>query len=338
MEQLEGRRRGVEIEAEAGPAEVAPAHAPRLRRLATRRVAAAAGGAAVVVALALATPWGSAWSRALLARLYGRSVYRADWQATELVEPPPPWIKSGRAGLLASVAAQAGLPVRPSVVDLDLDEVRRAFEHHPWVAEVLRVERSFPNRLRVRLRYRRPAAVVALGGPGGTVLDAEGVVLPAEDCERSACGFLPTIQGLPDRLDARAGIPLKVGGSDDAPPHRDPIVEAAARLAATLASHGARPDATDPPADLTRVLVNGPELWASSANPARLRWVLWAHVPADATEPPPDDPSKWDRLRSWFSLHGPDALHDPDFLEFHDGQPLFRRGRRLDSSSPQARP
>jgi hypothetical protein len=333
MESLEGRRQRVEIEAEAGPAP----GVTTVRRLATRRVALAAAGAVAVVGLGLATPWGSAWSRAVLARLYGRAIYRADWQGTELVEPPPPWIKSGKAGLLVSVATQAGLPTRPSVVELDLDEVRRGFEHHPWVAEVVRVERSFPNRLRVRLRYRKPAVVVALDGPGVIVLDAEGVVLPDDDCDRAACGFLPTIKGLPGRFDARAGIPLKIGGTDDAPAHRDPIVEAAARLASTLAAHGARPDATDPPADLTRVLVNGRELWASSADPANLHWVLWAHVPADATEPPADDPSRWGLLRSWFSDH-PDTLHDPDFLEFRDGRPTLRRGRRVDASSPKARP
>ncbi len=75
-------------------------------------------------------------------------------------------------------------------------EIAEAYLACPWVAAVERVEKCFPNQLRVELTLREPVAFVRLPG-GFHTIDAEGFVLPIEyGAWDHARRPLPAIQGV----------------------------------------------------------------------------------------------------------------------------------------------
>jgi len=75
-------------------------------------------------------------------------------------------------------------------------EVADVYLACPWVASVERIEKRFPNQLRVELTLREPVAFIRLPG-GFRTLDADGYVLPIDhnswDHQRQP---LPVIQGV----------------------------------------------------------------------------------------------------------------------------------------------
>jgi hypothetical protein len=97
------------------------------------------------------------------------------------VTPQPAWIHASvKAEVLRTVNA-----TRLNLHDRDLVErLAQAFALHPWVAEVLRVEKRYPAAAQVELRYRRPVLVVKLDVPGEEgllFLDEDSVLLPSAD-------------------------------------------------------------------------------------------------------------------------------------------------------------
>ena len=83
-----------------------------------------------------------------------------------------------------------------SILDTDLtSKVAHIFELHPWVAEVVRVEKSFPPHLKVALKYRVPVAMLEVKG-GMRPIDAAGNVLPSEDFSVDDTKRFPVIRGI----------------------------------------------------------------------------------------------------------------------------------------------
>lgn len=98
-----------------------------------------------------------------------------------LVTPQPAWIQADvKAEVLRTAKAS-----RLSLHDPQLVEhLAHAFALHPWIAEVLRVEKRFPATVEVSVRYRQPVLVVKLDVPGDEgllFLDEGSVLLPSAD-------------------------------------------------------------------------------------------------------------------------------------------------------------
>ncbi len=116
--------------------------------------------------------------------------------AAEIDLPPaPPWI---HVDLRKQALAAAQLENNLSVLDppeLLQRRVADAFAFQPWVRRVLSVEKTPPNRLRIALEYRQPAAAIAPreAAQNLLVLDQDGVRLPEADLTPAECQYLPRV-------------------------------------------------------------------------------------------------------------------------------------------------
>jgi hypothetical protein len=137
--------------------------------------------AALLVAL-LCGAWYLVWLR-VGQRVLSSDQYLVGPEQVEIT-PLPEWIHTD---LRSEVFRNASLDGPLSVMDDQLTQrVANAFSLSPWVAQVVRVTKHYPARVRVQLVYRRPVCMVAVRGDQlsadaqGTLLpvDAEGVLLP----------------------------------------------------------------------------------------------------------------------------------------------------------------
>jgi hypothetical protein len=139
------------------------------------------------------------------------------------ITPPPDWI---HADIRAEAIRDVELPESLSILDEKLsDRLSHAFALHPWVARVEGVETSYPAHIRIKLKYRRPVAMVVAYN-GLWPVDAEGVLLPTEDFTPQAAQKYPRIVGVTSS--SLGPIGTRWG---------DPLVENAAQLADLLAAN-----------------------------------------------------------------------------------------------------
>ena len=129
--------------------------------------------------------------------------YRLTTDTVQLVPAEvPPWI---RRDVKAEVFRDSGLTDSISLLDPPSDIQQRlidAFELHPWVREVTRVELVGPGHVEVALEYREPVAVAELARDETRELlpvDAESVRLPDEDLTDTEKAYLPRIRGIEGR-------------------------------------------------------------------------------------------------------------------------------------------
>ncbi|ADV63958.1 hypothetical protein Isop_3399 [Isosphaera pallida ATCC 43644] len=162
------------------------------------------GGILVVAMVALVLGW---WfrdqPRSWLAR---HDIYRTTAEAIEWRPEPPDWIRPSASDLAIQVAQRAAWPDRFSPLEIDLDRLADDVRFHcPWIDAVERVERVWPNRLILHVRYRKPAARLVFGdGQAEAILDQHGVVLPAREVEERVAADLVRLilkNDNPDRLD-----------------------------------------------------------------------------------------------------------------------------------------
>jgi len=114
----------------------------------------------------------------------------------------PHWVPQN---LVEQVMRQAGLPDQLRMLDSDLTRrVAEAFQMHPWVAEVVRVEKAFPPKIEVTLEYRRPVAMVQVK-QGMYPVDAQGVLLPPADFSVTDTQLYPVIQNVSSMPQGPAG-------------------------------------------------------------------------------------------------------------------------------------
>jgi hypothetical protein len=131
-----------------------------------------------------------------------------------------PWV---RTDLKGEALRNASLDGRLPLDDPELPRrLARAFDMHPWVRRVVRVDLEHPGQAIVEVACREPVAMVSVTG-GLLAIDAEGVVLPSADFTAEDAARYPRIVGV-------ATSPQGPEGS----PWGDPVVEEAAGLAVAI--------------------------------------------------------------------------------------------------------
>ncbi len=149
--------------------------------------------ALIAAAVAAAVGGGIYWAwQEWQDRMLGGPEYRLDPRLVEIT-PPPDWIHSD---IRAEVFRDPALAGRLSIMDEKLGErLARAFERHPWVANVRLVRLHHPSSASVELEYRRPACMVETGG-GLYPVDVEGVLLPGGDFSPGEKAGYPRLGGV----------------------------------------------------------------------------------------------------------------------------------------------
>jgi hypothetical protein len=115
----------------------------------------------------------------------------------DLVPPPTaaPWI---RRDVKAEVVRDASLDRPLSILDQGLvQRVAQGFALHPWIERVERVTKTYPARVTVELKYRRPVAVVVVEAQSWWPVDAAGYVLPPEDFSPLQSRSYAQLNGIP---------------------------------------------------------------------------------------------------------------------------------------------
>lgn len=256
--------------------------------------------------------------------LHQQPPYQLAFQEITLDPPPPEWLRLGAPGLLEQIREGAGRPETLPLLDLNLEELARDFQREsPWVRAVTGIDRAFPNRLTVSIRYRQPVALLRLKNGRRLVLDAESVVLPEDaiDLSRTEPVVLIALSAVDEagaNLSSRPGrvLQLATAGTPVGEPARIPsALSAFFRTRKAVAGAGA---AVPPSKPAVAAIQTDPQgrLWVEL--PGRLL-VLWGR--ADGTREPGelDDAGKWGSLNAWFNEHPTNPPSRPRFLAFdHD--------------------
>lgn len=131
-----------------------------------------------------------------------------------------PWVQ---ADLKGEALRNASLDGRLPLDDPELPRrLARAFDMHPWVRRVVRVDLDHPARAIVDVVCREPVAMVSVTG-GLLAIDAEGVVLPSADFTAEDAARYPRIVGVTTSPQGPEGSPWG-----------DPVVDEAAALAVAV--------------------------------------------------------------------------------------------------------
>jgi len=233
--------------------------------------------------------WYAVW-RSVGPWLLDRRDYRVTIDTVEIT-PLPPWIHATdirrEAFLYASLDRKS-----LSITDDDLvEQVRKAFSVHPWVAKVVSVRKYHPARIKVELVYRRPVCMVR-ADEERIPIDAEGVVLPGDELTPVEKERYPKLIGI-DK-----GPPPLVGS-----PWADPRVAGGAEIAAALSGGWDR-------LGLDRIVVSG----SPGPGPARdSRFYLvtvrgteipWGRAPSSEAPGEPTPAEKVARLEAYLKDHG----------------------------------
>lgn len=135
--------------------------------------------------------------RLALEQLQREQVYEVRF--SEIQCTPPPGMS--RIDFLDEVQYVASMPGRMNLLEDDLPRrLAEAFGQHPWVEKVEQVRVTPPERVEVRLIFRRPALAVKWNGTT-RVVDARGVLLPAG----APADGLPQFEGKPSPPRGPAG-------------------------------------------------------------------------------------------------------------------------------------
>lgn len=155
-----------------------------------------------------------------LPSLSGRAEYRLAFHQIQVTPPPSRPVPEN---LVQQVEELSELPSDFSLLDNQLtSEVMKAFRRHPWISNVVRVQKSFPASVVVQVQYRRPVAMVEIAA-GRVPIDVHAVVLPSADFSASEASQFPLIRNVASVSPAQPGMTWN-----------NPGLIAAARMAALL--------------------------------------------------------------------------------------------------------
>jgi hypothetical protein len=243
--------------------------------------------AALLVAL-LCGAWYLVWLR-VGQRVLSSDEYLVGPEQVEIT-PLPEWIHTD---IRSEVFRNASLDGPLSVLDEQLTQrIANAFSLSPWVAEVVRVTKHYPARVRVQLVYRRPVCMVAV--PGGLLpVDPQGVLLPYGNDDFSAVEK--------SRYPRLVGIDTAVGTVGEC--WGDVRVIGGAEIAAALA------EAWDE-LNLQQIVPSAPLATGAAEEPTytlvthRGTRILWGRAPGTKTPGELPVADKLARLRKYTQQHG----------------------------------
>ena len=247
-----------------------------------------------------------------VAYVHSQPSYQTTYREIILDPPPPPWFRGGSTTFLDHILGSSGELRSFSILDLNLESLRKTFLREPWVKQVIRVEAKAPKQLIVRLVYRQPVAYVGLNpGSADAIVDADAVLLPQTDIDLNLAPPLIRLHGFPPPANPRLG---EAWNRED-PQHGlapDPSVAAAASLAAFL-TVSLPPDAKINPA-WNYVVIHPRDaggFFLQIGNNLMFRWEL---APTDAPARP-TTPERWKVLQNWVDQHPPKTSREPEYYE-----------------------
>jgi hypothetical protein len=239
-----------------------------------------------------------------------RSEYVTDHSAIKINEPPH-WVPRD---LVEQVLDQAQFPKQLSLLDDDLTrKIAIAFDRHPWVADVVHVQKSVPARIDVELEYRRPVAMVQVEA-GMYPIDPKGILLPPSDFSVAESESYPLITDVKSSPRGSAGTPWG-----------DPSILGAARIADALSTHWRDFDLKEirrirrTPEDATETTFY--ELGTVGGSR-----ILWGRAPGDDHPGELTVKQKIGRLQRYHSdFGGFDEPHGPYEIDIRHWQEISRR-------------
>lgn len=228
----------------------------------------------------------------------------------------PPWIRSD---VKTQVLRDSGITDSLTLLD-DPGVIQQrlvdAFELHPWVRKVERVDLASPRRIEIDLDYREPVAVVvATSGTSSEMLpvDSEAVRLPGGglmDVEKS---YLPRITGIENRpLVGKAWSDIRMQG--------------AARLATELRSVWEAYNLLDIVPSPYPEVQRSHRFYTYEVRTSGGTAIRWGAAPSFA--PPGESPfqEKLAHLASYIEQHGPlDSIDSPQTIDVRDGLQVEER-------------
>jgi hypothetical protein len=280
---------------------------PSVRRLSrTRIVLALVAGAALLYFLSLAGLYGL---RSLRMFVHRQAEYQLKFGDIELDPPPPAWYRGGANRFLERVQGEAGALEDLSLLDLDLEQLRLAFQRDGWVRKA-RVEVINPNRVVVHLVYREPVALVRVEGSGRVLLDREAVILALDEAALDEVDLVAAAPLLlhrgtgredPPPFDPRVGQTWKSAKGRNGLPELDESVLAGTNLADLVRSAQADDRAQGRPIRFPAVIHQSrTKLWVQSRNDLL---VFWGMPPGEELPGEPTFPVKWKVLGAWIKHH-----------------------------------
>lgn len=240
-----------------------------------------------------------------------RSEYRLAVERIEITPMP----RHVPVDLVEQVAKRSNLPETLSLLDENVaKQIALAFERHPWVAEVVEVRKSYPAKIEVELKFRSPAAMVAV--PGGLYpIDPNGVLLPPIDFSVADTKLYPVVRGVQSPPPAAEGTRW-----------RDPAVIGAAQLAELLRPNWKK---------LDLAAIRLPQRQRSGLKPGDLSFeletrggsrILWGRAPASDNPGELKPEQKIGRLQKYLADFGSfDAPHGPYEIDIRHWQEISRR-------------
>ena len=235
---------------------------------------------------------------------------------------PPPWIRND---IKAEVLRDSGLPDTLSLLDkpeVIQQRLMDAFELHPWVRKVTKVDIAAPRLIRLSLEYRQPVAVaeVAAGSTSELLpLDALAVRLPEEDLTEVEKSYLPRIAHIEDR-------PL-VGEA-----WGDIRMQGAAELAAKLQPRWERFSLLEiVPSDYPEV-ARSHRFFVYDIRTSGGTLIHWGAAPSFGPPGESDFDAKLARLSGYIEQHGAlDSINSPQVIDVRDALRIEKRLARKKS-------
>lgn len=297
---------------------------PSVRRLSRPRIVLAIfAGAGLLYVLSLA---GLQGLRSLRTFVHKQAEYQVAFSEIVLDPPPPGWYKGGSKHFLERVRKESSAPEQFSLLDLDTEKLKLAFQRDGWVRKAV-VMRQNPNRVVVHLDYREPVALVSVEHSRKELIDQEAVILNQDEVDLNAAATLV--------LERRGESPLlppfqrKVGETwkTESGPNKLPAVDervlAGAKLANFLRSVQ-RDDLIKRSPNVFQAVVAESEskLWVQSGDHLL---VFWGMPPNEERPGELIFSEKWKVLTNWIKQYD-QSVNDPRmnyYFEFKGDQVKF---------------
>jgi hypothetical protein len=259
----------------------------------------------------------------LLPDLSQRDEYRLRRDQVHITQPPH-WVPHN---LVEQVWQQGGFADELPLLDDKLaHDIAEAFALNPWVAEVMSVTKSFPPSVQVKLKYRRPVAMVQVK-EGMYPVDALGVLLPPAEFSISDTKQYPLIVNVHSTPQGPAGSSWG-----------DKVVLDAAQLAAALAPHWKKLDLLSIACPRTSPEHGTLDEGVFTLVAAGGTRIVWGQAPG--TDHPGELPTdkKIGRLEKYIAdFGGFDRPHGPYLIDIRHFQEITRIRLSVEREDPESR-